>query len=95
MSVAPQYGKLSILSWAHFLNDGAANYLPGDLARHPRVHGIVYFAGRRADGHTGPGSGTAATERPAADRLGGRSLTVAGLVAEPLPRRWWRSYRAW
>ena len=27
----PEYGKLSVLSWAHFLNDGAANYLPGIL----------------------------------------------------------------
>ena len=27
----PAYGRLLGLGWAHFLNDGAANYLPGVL----------------------------------------------------------------
>ena len=27
----PHYLRLSILGWLHFLNDGAANYLPGVL----------------------------------------------------------------
>jgi len=27
----PPYGKISLLSWAHFLNDGISNYLPGVL----------------------------------------------------------------
>lgn len=56
MSAAPQYGKLLILSWAHFLNDGAANYLPGILPVILVSMGLsTSFAG-----DTGPGLATGA-----------------------------------
>jgi MFS transporter, FSR family, fosmidomycin resistance protein len=80
----PHYLRLSALGWLHFLNDGAANYLPGVLP-------VVLVA-------VGLGTGYAGTVMSAlligqslqvfsgwlADRIGGRALLVTGLVGSSL-----------
>ncbi|MGH8128038.1 MAG: MFS transporter [Gammaproteobacteria bacterium] len=79
MSVAPQYGKLSILSWAHFLNDGAANYLPGILPAILVSMGLSTSLAGVLMGILVLGQGLQPLSGLLADRLGGRSLTVTGL----------------
>jgi FSR family fosmidomycin resistance protein-like MFS transporter len=79
MSVAPQYGKLSVLSWAHFLNDGAANYLPGILPAILVSMGLSTSLAGVLMGILVLGQGLQPLSGLLADRLGGRSLTVTGL----------------
>ncbi|MGH8128269.1 MAG: MFS transporter [Gammaproteobacteria bacterium] len=79
MSAAPQYGKLSILSWAHFLNDGAANYLPGILPAILVSMGLSTSLAGVLMGILVLGQGLQPLSGLLADRLGGRSLTVTGL----------------
>lgn len=72
-------GRLLGLSWAHLLNDGASNYLPGilpavlaTLGQPVRMAGVLVTAltiGQALQPLTGR----------LADRLGGRSLVVLGL----------------
>lgn len=76
--------RLLGMSWAHFLNDGAANYLPGILpavllSLHLRVTmaGVLVaalFAGQISQPFMGW----------IADRLGGRGLIITGLLASSL-----------
>lgn len=45
-STSRPFGRLAVMSWAHFLNDGASNYLPGVLPAILRLlHVSVGFAG--------------------------------------------------
>ncbi len=77
-------GKLLGMSWAHFLNDGAANYLPGVLpavllSLHLRVTmaGVLVaalFVGQISQPFMGW----------IADRVGGRGLIFTGLLASSL-----------
>ncbi|MGH9067446.1 MAG: MFS transporter [Acidimicrobiales bacterium] len=77
-------GRLLGLSWAHLLNDGAGNYLPGVLpAVLASLHEPVQMAGVLVAALT-----IGQTLQPVvgwvADRLGGRSLAVAGLFLSSL-----------
>ena len=77
--VQPAYGRLSVLSWAHFLNDGAANYLPGILPAILMSMGLsASFAGILM-GALVVGQGLQPFTGLLADRVGGRSFTVIGL----------------
>jgi len=76
--------RLLGLSWVHFLNDGAANYLPGvlpavlvSLDQPVRVAGALMAA--LAIGQT-----TQPLMGWIADRIGGRSMIVVGLLASSL-----------
>lgn len=76
----PDYRRLSSLSWLHFLNDGAANYLPGVL---PAVLiGLNLSVGLAGAVMTALLIGQAL--QPAtgwlADRIGGRMLIVIGVL---------------
>jgi FSR family fosmidomycin resistance protein-like MFS transporter len=72
--------RLAGLAWAHLLNDGAANYLPGVL---PVVlvslHEPVRLAGVLIAALT-IGQAAQPVVGWVADRVGGRSLVVAGLM---------------
>ena len=77
-------GRLLGLSWVHFLNDGAANYLPGvlpavllSLDQPVRMAGALMAA-------LSIGQTTQPLMGWIADRLGGRSLIVIGLLASSL-----------
>src|SRR5699024_6797987 len=73
-------GRLLGLSWAHLLNDGASNYLPGvlpavlaTLGEPVKLAGVLVTAltiGQILQPITGR----------LADRLGGRSLVILGLT---------------
>jgi FSR family fosmidomycin resistance protein-like MFS transporter len=77
-------GKLLGLSWAHFLNDGAANYLPGVLpAVLVSLHEPVRMAGVLV-ASLWIGQASQPLMGWVADRVGGRSLIVAGLLASSL-----------
>jgi len=75
----PEYGKLSVLSWAHFLNDGAANYLPGILPAILMSMGLSVSLAGVLMGALVVGQGLQPLTGMLADRIGGRSLTVIGL----------------
>jgi len=80
----PHYGRLGALSWLHFLNDGAANYLPGVLPAVLLAHQLdrglagavmtALLAGQMLQPATGW----------LADHLGGRSLVIAGVLGTSL-----------
>ncbi len=73
-------GRLLGLTWAHLLNDGAANYLPGVL---PAVLASVHLPLRMAGVLVAAlivGQALQPLVGWVADRVGGRSLVVAGLV---------------
>lgn len=80
----PAYGRLLGLSWAHFLNDGAANYLPGVLPAILVSMGLsvslagtlmaALLIGQAAQPFTGMLS----------DRFGGRGFIIAGLAGTSL-----------
>jgi len=73
-------GRLWGLSWAHFLNDGAANYLPGILpALLIRLDLSVALAGTIMAALL-VGQALQPFFGLLADRIGGRALVVAGLV---------------
>ncbi|MDA3922066.1 MAG: MFS transporter [Salinisphaera sp.] len=73
-------GRLAGLSWSHFLNDGAANYLPGVL---PvillQLHLSVALAGTIMAALL-VGQGLQPLFGLLADRIGGRLLTALGLL---------------
>jgi MFS transporter, FSR family, fosmidomycin resistance protein len=75
----PEYGKLSVLSWAHFLNDGAANYLPGILPAILMSMGLSVSLAGVLMGVLVVGQGLQPFTGLLADRVGGRSFTVIGL----------------
>lgn len=77
---SPQYGTLSILSWAHFLNDGAANYLPGILPAILVSMGLSVSLAGVLMGALVLGQGLQPFTGILADRMGGRSLKVIGLA---------------
>lgn len=71
--------RLGALTWSHFLNDGAANYLPGilpallvDLNLSVALAGTIMAA-------LLVGQGLQPLAGLVADRIGGRSLVLAGL----------------
>lgn len=76
----PQYGRLAGLSWLHFLNDGAANYLPGILP-------AVLLAQHLSIGLAGTvmsalliGQALQVISGWFADYIGGRLFIVVGLL---------------
>ncbi len=76
--------RLLGLSWAHLLNDGAANYLPGVLpAVLVSLHQPVRMAGVLIAALT-IGQALQPLTGWLADRLGGRALVVAGLTVSSL-----------
>jgi len=75
----PAYGKLSVLSWAHFLNDGAANYLPGILPAILMSMGLSVSLAGVLMGALVVGQGLQPLTGLLSDRIGGRSFTVIGL----------------
>ncbi len=77
----PAYGKLSVLSWAHFLNDGAANYLPGILPAILMSMGLSVSLAGVLMGALVIGQGLQPITGLLSDRVGGRSFTVLGLGA--------------
>lgn len=80
----PHYARLGGLGWLHFLNDGAANYLPGvlpavliNLHLHVGLAGTVMAAlliGQALQAFTGW----------VADRVGGRVFIVMGVLGSNL-----------
>lgn len=73
-------GRLLALSWAHLLNDGAANYLPGVLpAVLVSLHAPVQMAGVLVASLI-IGQALQPLVGWVADRIGGRSMTVVGLL---------------
>jgi len=83
-AAAPQPGPILLLSWAHFLNDGAANYLPGVLPAVLVALGLpVGYAGVLM-GVLIAGQALQPVVGALADRHGGRVLLVGGLGAATL-----------
>ena len=77
-------GRLLGLSWAHLLNDGAANYLPGVLpAVLVSLHEPVRMAGVLIAALT-IGQALQPLTGWMADRIGGRALVVTGLTVSSL-----------
>ena len=79
VEAGPAYGRLSVLSWAHFLNDGAANYLPGILPAILMQMGLSVSLAGVLMGALVMGQGLQPLTGLLADRVGGRSFTIAGL----------------
>jgi len=76
----PDAWRLLGLTWSHLLNDGAANYLPGVLpAVLVSLHDPVRMAGVLIAALT-IGQALQPVTGWLADRLGGRTLVVAGLT---------------
>ena len=76
--------RLGGLSWAHFLNDGAANFLPGILpAILLELHLSVGLAGSIVAALL-IGQGLQPFFGLLADRLGGRMLVIAGLLGSSI-----------
>ncbi len=81
---APVTRRLLGLSWAHLLNDGAANYLPGVLpAVLVSLHDPVRMAGVLIAALT-IGQAIQPVVGWLADRVGGRALVVTGLTVSSL-----------
>ncbi|QQE79880.1 MFS transporter [Alicyclobacillus sp. SO9] len=77
-------GRLFGLSWSHFLNDGAANYLPGILpAVLISLHEPVKMAGVLMAALM-IGQALQPLMGWIADRVGGRSLIIIGLLSSSL-----------
>ncbi|MHB1433616.1 MAG: MFS transporter [Streptosporangiaceae bacterium] len=77
-------GRLSGLTWAHLLNDGAANYLPGVLpAVLVAVHQPIQMAGVLMAA-LAIGQAAQPVTGWIAGRIGGRGLVITGLLASSL-----------
>lgn len=83
-----QAGPVVSLAWAHFLNDGAANYLPGILPAMLVALGlpVAYAGGIMAILIIG--QGLQPVTGLLSDRLGGRALPIAGLAGTSLGAAW-------
>ena len=80
----PQPNRLAGMSWAHFLNDGAANYLPGVLpAILISMNLSVALAGTIMAALL-MGQALQPLVGLLADRVGGRIMVVAGLAGSSL-----------
>ncbi|HZD66154.1 MAG TPA: MFS transporter [Acidimicrobiales bacterium] len=80
----PARAPLLGMTWAHLLNDGAANYLPGVLpAVLVSLHAPVRLAGVLIAALT-VGQALQPVVGWVADRIGGRSLVVTGLLLNSL-----------
>ncbi len=81
---APQYSRLAGLSWLHFLNDGAANYLPGVLpAVLLALHQDVGLAGTVMAALL-IGQALQTVTGWVADHIGGRAFIVLGVLGSSL-----------
>lgn len=81
---APHYARLAGLSWLHFLNDGAANYLPGVLpAVLLALHLDVGLAGTVMSALL-LGQALQMATGLLADHLGGRSFIALGVLGSSL-----------
>ncbi|MGH9413687.1 MAG: MFS transporter [Terriglobales bacterium] len=84
----PPGGVVALLSWAHFLNDGAANYLPGVL---PAVLAALVLPIRDAGLIMGILIAFQALQPIAgvlADQRGARFMIIAGLAGSSLGAAW-------
>ncbi|MGH9535806.1 MAG: MFS transporter [Terriglobales bacterium] len=79
---------VTLLAWAHFLNDGAANYLPGILPALLVALGLplAYAGGIMAV--LVIGQGLQPLTGALSDRLGGRALPLLGLAGTSLGAAW-------
>lgn len=76
----PAYATISLLGWAHFLNDGASNYLPGILpAVLVSLNLSVSLAGTLMAALI-VGQALQPLTGLLSDRIGGRGFTMAGLA---------------
>jgi FSR family fosmidomycin resistance protein-like MFS transporter len=75
----PAYGRVSLLSWAHFVNDGANNYLPGILPIILISLGIAPSLAGAMMAALLFGQGMQPLTGLLADRVGGKSFTLLGL----------------
>jgi FSR family fosmidomycin resistance protein-like MFS transporter len=80
----PVYGRLLGLSWAHFLNDGAANYLPGILPAILVTLGLPVSSGGVLMAALLVGQGMQPLIGIVCDRVGGRVFIIAGLAGDSL-----------
>ncbi len=82
--IQPSYANLGNLSWLHFLNDGAANYLPGILpALLIALHVDVRFAGVIMSALL-VGQSLQVFSGWFADHVGGRGMIVMGLLGSSI-----------
>ncbi|MGH7074875.1 MAG: MFS transporter [Stellaceae bacterium] len=80
----PSYGRLLGLSWAHFLNDGVANYLPGVLPAVLIAMGLPVSFGGVLMAALLVGQGVQPLIGIVCDRVGGRAFVIAGLAGSSL-----------
>lgn len=80
----PAYGRVSILGWAHFLNDGAANYLPGILPAILISMGLSASLAGALMAALLIGQALQPLTGLLSDRIGGKSLTVIGLAGSSI-----------
>lgn len=80
----PSYGRLVGLSWAHFLNDGAANYLPGVLPAILVSMGLSVSLAGTLMAALLVGQGMQPLTGLASDKFGGRGFIIAGLAGTSL-----------
>ncbi len=80
----PSYGRLLGLSWAHFLNDGAANYLPGVLPAVLISMGVSVSLAGTLMAALLIGQGMQPLTGMLCDRFGGRGFIIAGLAGTSL-----------
>lgn len=77
-------GVVWLLSWAHFLNDGAANYLPGILPALLAALAIPIGYAGAVIGLLVAGQGLQPLTGALSDRIGARNLIVVGLAGSSL-----------
>jgi len=80
----PAYGRLLGLGWAHFLNDGAANYLPGVLPAVLVSMGLSVSLAGTLMAALLIGQGMQPLTGMLCDRFGGRGFIIAGLAGTSL-----------
>lgn len=80
----PRYDRLAALGWLHFLNDGASNYLPGVLPAVLISLGMDVNLAGAAMTALMTGQVLMLVSGWLADRLGGRSLILVGVIGTSL-----------
>lgn len=83
-SEGPSYGTISLLGWAHFLNDGAANYLPGILSAILVSLGLSVSMAGTLMGALLAGQALQPLTGLLSDRIGGRAFIIFGLACTSL-----------